>query len=72
MSIENWWNDMGRKNEALRENSVPMPLCPPQIPYGLAWDQTWTWCHTKSWYILQNGDIARWVQVMCFIYYYTI
>jgi len=42
---------MGRKTELLGENSVPMPLRPPQIPYGQAWDQTWTfvvcgWCHT--------------------------
>jgi len=61
----------GRKTEVLGENSVPIPLCPPQIPYGQAWDQTWTfvvcgWWYTKSWYILQNEDIVRWVQVMYF------
>jgi hypothetical protein len=77
MSIENWWNYMGRKTEVLGENSVPMPLCPPQIPYGQAWDQTWIfvvcgWCHTKSWYILQNKDIVRQVQVMYFKNYCII
>jgi len=64
MSIENWWNYMDRKTEVSGENSVPMALYPPQIPYGQAWHQTWTfvvcsWCHTKSWYILQNEDIMR-------------
>jgi len=42
---------MGRKSEVLGENSALMPHCPPQIPYGQVWDQTWTFvvcgrCHT--------------------------
>jgi hypothetical protein len=33
------WNWLG-KTEALREKPVPVPLCPPQIPHGLALDRT--------------------------------
>jgi len=29
------------KTEILHEKLAPLPLCPPQIPHGLAWDQTW-------------------------------
>jgi hypothetical protein len=29
------------KTEVLGEKPVPVPLCPPQIPHGLARDQTW-------------------------------
>jgi hypothetical protein len=28
------------KTEVLGEKPVPVPLCPPQIPHGLTWDQT--------------------------------
>jgi hypothetical protein len=30
------------KAKVLKEKTVTAPLCPPQIPQGLAWDQTWT------------------------------
>lgn len=76
--IGKWMNEYrelvelySRKTEVWGENSVPIPLCPLQIQYGQAWDQTWTfvvcaWCYTKSWYIVQNEDIVRLVQVMYF------
>jgi len=32
-SVEQWWNDSDGKTEVLRE-SVPVPLCPPEILYG--------------------------------------
>jgi len=37
-----WWN---YADEVPREKSIPMPLCPPQIPDGLAWD--WSWASVK-------------------------
>jgi hypothetical protein len=41
--MEQWWNDkLAGKTEVLREKPDPMSLCPPQIPYGLTWDSTWT------------------------------
>jgi hypothetical protein len=33
------WNWQG-KTEELGEKPVPVPLCPPQIPYGLTQDRT--------------------------------
>jgi hypothetical protein len=35
------WNDIDGKTEELREKSVPVSLCPPQIWHGLT--QEWTW-----------------------------
>jgi len=33
------WHDLTAENwEVFEENPVPLPLCPPQFPYGLAWD----------------------------------
>jgi hypothetical protein len=29
-----------RKAEILEEKSGPVPLCPPQIPRGIYWDET--------------------------------
>jgi hypothetical protein len=29
---EPWWNDTDRRNQELGDKSVPVPLCPPQIP----------------------------------------
>lgn len=34
-------NESNRKAEEVREKSVLMPLNPPRIPCGLAWDCTW-------------------------------
>ena len=35
--MEQWWNDTdGGKTEVPREYTVPVPLCPPHIPHGLA------------------------------------
>jgi len=41
MSMQHWWNenDWG-KPMSLEEKPVPVPLRPPQIPHGLAWDQS--------------------------------
>jgi hypothetical protein len=33
---------MTGKTEVLEEKLAPIPLSPPQIPYGLAWDITRT------------------------------
>ena len=30
------------ETEVLGEKPAPVPLCPPQISYGLSWDQTRT------------------------------
>jgi hypothetical protein len=37
--MEHRWNEIDRgKTEVLRRKSVPVPLCPPQIPHGLTRD----------------------------------
>lgn len=38
-NTERWWKWWQEKTEALREKSVPVPLCPLQISHGLAWDR---------------------------------
>jgi hypothetical protein len=39
MTIENWWNYAARGNvKVLGEKPIPIPLCLPQIPQGLARD----------------------------------
>ena len=40
MSMEHWWNDMGRKTDIFGEKPVPLPLCLPQIPDKLVSDWT--------------------------------
>jgi len=37
MGVEHWQNNTDGKIKTLRENPGPVPLCPPQIPYGLAY-----------------------------------
>ena len=34
--------DWQRKMKILKQKSVPVALCTPQIPHGLAWDLWWT------------------------------
>jgi hypothetical protein len=41
MSMEHQGNNTDGKTKVLREETVPMPLCLPQIPLWLAWDWTW-------------------------------
>jgi hypothetical protein len=36
----------GRGNRSIRRKSVPVPLCPPQIPHGLTW--AWTQAATMG------------------------
>jgi hypothetical protein len=37
--ITQWWNNIdGVKPKYSEKITVPMPLYPPQIPHGLAWD----------------------------------
>jgi hypothetical protein len=31
---------IGRGYRSTRRKPTPVPLCPPQIPHGLTWDQT--------------------------------
>jgi hypothetical protein len=39
--MEHWWNDNWQvKSELLREETVPVPVCPTQIPCGLHRDGT--------------------------------
>jgi len=35
--VEYWYNNIDREKSTLREKPGPLPLCPPQIPYGLAY-----------------------------------
>jgi len=41
MNVELLWNYNEGKATVLRENPVPLLLCLPQIPHGVAWDCTW-------------------------------
>jgi hypothetical protein len=36
-SVNCWWNDTDRGKPKYWEKNVPVPLCPPQIPYTLPW-----------------------------------
>jgi hypothetical protein len=41
LNMEQRWNNTDRENpEGLEEKSVPLPLFPPQIPYGLTRKRT--------------------------------
>lgn len=40
MNMEHCWNDTNKKTEVFGGNLTSVSLCPPQIPQGLAWDQT--------------------------------
>jgi hypothetical protein len=40
VNMEQRWNDIDREKQGLGEKPVPVPLCPPQIPYALPWDRT--------------------------------
>jgi len=40
MSIERRCNDADRRKPKYSEKNVPVPLCPPQTPLGLASDST--------------------------------
>jgi hypothetical protein len=54
VSMEHWWSDMDGKIEVLKEKPVPVPLCPPQIPYWLAWNQTST-------FVMGNWWLTSWI-----------
>jgi len=56
MSTQHWWDntDMG-KWKYLREKSVSLLLYPPQILYGLAWDQTQASTLRNHW--LSHGTV---------------
>ena len=44
MSMEHWWNDTDRgKTGVLRQNLASVPLCTPQIPFGIVWDTNRTY-----------------------------
>jgi hypothetical protein len=54
-----------RESKVQREKPVPLPLCPPQIPYGLARDWTWPprkqkgWWFTVSWHSLNRVSLHK-------------
>jgi len=45
--MDHWWSDIDGKIEVLKEKPVPVLLCPPQIPYWLARNQTSTFFGVK-------------------------
>jgi hypothetical protein len=50
VSMESHSGIFDGKTEDLREKPVPVPLCPPQIPHGLAW--VWTWASgVRGWWL---------------------
>jgi hypothetical protein len=48
--------------EALQEISLSKPLCLPDVPYGLAWNQTWSFAvrghRLTAWAILHSAGAA--------------
>jgi hypothetical protein len=48
---EPWCNNTDGKAKELREEPVPVPLCPPQIPHGLMW------VHTIHYYQIKNNNL---------------
>jgi hypothetical protein len=38
--MEHWWSDTDGKTKIFEESPVPVPLCPPQILYNIAWGRT--------------------------------
>jgi hypothetical protein len=52
--VEWYWQG---KSEEIREKPDPVPLCPPQIPYGLTWAGTRA-CTMRSWW-LTTLNMAR-------------
>jgi hypothetical protein len=54
-----------RESKVQREKPVPLSLCPPQIPYGLARDWTWPprkqkgWWFTVSWHGLNRVSLHK-------------
>jgi len=41
MSMQNRLNDTDRGKQNFLRKTCPVPLCPPQIQHGLAWNWTW-------------------------------
>jgi hypothetical protein len=42
MTLQQWWNNNRQgKTKVLEDKLAPLPLCPPQIPYGLPYQGTW-------------------------------
>jgi hypothetical protein len=49
----------------LSEKPVGVPLCPPQIPHGLSWDQTWTSAARCRW-------LTAWAMAWPYPVHYTV
>jgi len=55
-ATDEWIHNTGeRLTEAFGIKLVPMPLCPPQIPHGQTWNQTWDSAVTGS-YLYGNSS----------------
>jgi len=51
MWTQPWRNDNGgSKTKVLGERAGLVSLCPPQIPFGLALDGSWTSVMSESWH----------------------
>jgi hypothetical protein len=48
-----------RKTKVLGENSVPVPLCPKNLPYALLQEQTWASAVTSLALITPNNSMAH-------------
>ena len=38
--MDHWWKNADRITDVLGDKPAPLPLCPPRIPLGLAWNRT--------------------------------
>jgi hypothetical protein len=54
--------------EVFAEKPVSLPLCPPQIAYGLAWDWTQTFAVTDQW---PTTWAMMWLMVNCCLSHMT-
>jgi hypothetical protein len=59
MSMGHWWNDTDRR-KPVGGKPVPMPLCPPEILHGPAWDLHQDCAVRNRWLdVLSHGTAFR-------------
>jgi hypothetical protein len=57
--MEHWWSDSDRGKSKYSEETVPLPLCPLQIPHELSWVWTLASEVRGPWTLTQNHLMCR-------------
>jgi hypothetical protein len=58
-NMKRWWNDINRRRPKYPGKTVPVPICPPQIPHKLGWD----WIRTS---VVKDWRLTVWAMVWSF------